>query len=104
MTVSQLLSVAMNLSFALQQEVEQIARRQGLSPEQFILQAVMEKINALKAQVDLSAGTSLSADSAESGLRDQGGVLVFDTESLEQVDFDLLLEQGRGRSWEELGL
>lgn len=108
MTVLQLLSVAMDLSSALQQEVEQIARRQGLSPEQFILQAVREKINALKMQVGLSvtlsADASLSVDAVESRLRDQDGILVFDTESLEQVDFDLLLEQGRDRSWEELGL
>ena len=38
----------MNLSPALQQEIEQIATRQGISPEQFILQTLMEKINALK--------------------------------------------------------
>ncbi|WP_121969724.1 hypothetical protein [Leptolyngbya sp. BC1307] len=98
----------MDLSSALQQEVEQIARRQGLSPEQFILQAVTEKINALKAQVSLSvtlsADTAMRVDSVESRLRDQDGILVFDTESLEQVDFDALLEQSRGRSWEELGL
>lgn len=98
----------MDLSSALQQEVEQIARRQGLSPEQFILQSVTEKINALKTQVSLSvtlsADTAMRVDSVESRLRDQDGILVFDTEPLEQVDFDWLLEQSRGRSWEELGL
>jgi hypothetical protein len=95
----------MNLSPALQQEVEQIARRQGLSPEQFVMQAVTEKINAFKAQVDPAlVDVALNAGSAGSRLREKDGILVFDTESLDQVDFDLLLEQGRDRSWEALGL
>jgi hypothetical protein len=41
----------MNLSPALQQKIEQIAILQGISPEQFILQAVTEKISALKEQI-----------------------------------------------------
>jgi hypothetical protein len=47
---------------------------------------------------------ALNAGSAGSRLREKDGILVFDTESLDQVDFDLLLEQGRDRSWEALGL
>ena len=94
----------MNLSPEMQQEVEQIARRQGLSLEQFILQAVIEKIHSVKSQVDVSMDTAAEAGEARSRLREQDGLLVFDTEPLEQVDFDLLLEEGRGRSWEALGL
>ncbi|MBE9063786.1 hypothetical protein [cf. Phormidesmis sp. LEGE 11477] len=94
----------MNLSPELQQEVEQMASRQGLSLEQFVLQAVIEKINALKAQVTSSADIAMNGSLTGSQLREQDGILVFDTESLDGVDFDLLLEEGRGRSWKELGL
>ena len=94
----------MNLSPELQQEVEQMASRQGLSLEQFVLQAVIEKINALKEQVTSSADIAMNGSLSGSQLREQDGILVFDTESLDGVDFDLLLEEGRGRSWEELGL
>jgi len=95
----------MDLSFALQQEVEQAAKGQGISPEQFILQAVTEKIDALKAQVDSRAENRAPGQViGASHLREQDGMLVFDTESLDQIDFDLLLEQGRERSWESFGL
>lgn len=66
--------------------------------EQFVLQAVVEKINALTAQVASSADTATNSRSTGSHLREQDGILVFDTESLDQVDFELLLEEGRGRS------
>ncbi|MGB3545844.1 MAG: hypothetical protein WBA17_02655 [Saprospiraceae bacterium] len=88
----------------MQQEVEQMASLQGLSLEQFVLQAVIEKINALKAQIPSSADIAMNGSLTGSQLREQDGILVFDTESLDGVDFDLLLEEGRGRSWEELGL
>ena len=94
----------MNLSPELQEEAERLASQQGLSLEQFVLQAVREKINAIKAQVDLLIDTPIDGGVAGSRLGEQDGILVFDTESLDGVDFDLLLEEGRGRSWEELGL
>ncbi len=94
----------MNLSPALQQEIEQIAMLQGISPEQFILQTLMEKINALKQQTPNQSSTKLFSNSAESHLRDQDGLLVFDTESLDRVDFNQLIEQSRERDWEQLGL
>jgi hypothetical protein len=90
----------MNLSPALQQKIEQIATLQGISPEQFILQALTEKISSLKEQVPNSSDTTLLSSSAESHLRDQDGILVFDTESLDHIDFNLLIEQSRGRDWE----
>ena len=48
-----ILDSAMDLSPELQEEAEKVASRQGLSLEQFVLQAVIEKINSIKAQVDL---------------------------------------------------
>ncbi len=85
----------MNLSPSLQQKIEQIAILQGISPEQFILQALTEKISSLKeqGQVPNSSDTTLLFSSGEFHLRDQDGILVFDTESLDHVDFNLLIEQ-----------
>ena len=93
----------MNLSPALQQEIEEIAALQGISSEQFILQTLTEKINALKQQVLSRSDNTLHSSSAEH-IRDQDGILVFDTESLDHIDFNLLIEQSRERSWEQLGL
>ncbi|WP_009630281.1 hypothetical protein [Synechocystis sp. PCC 7509] len=94
----------MNLSPALQQEIEQIAMLQGISPEQFILQTLTEKINAFKQELpNLSITESLS-NSADSHLREKEGILVFDTQSLERIDFNQLIEQSRERDWEQLGL
>jgi hypothetical protein len=94
----------MNLPPALQQEIEQMAIRQGISPEQFIWQAVTEKINTLNEQATALADTALSSSAADPLLREQDGILVFDTESLDHIDFNWLLEQNRGRTWEQLGL
>ncbi len=94
----------MNLSPALQREIELLATRQGISPEQFIHQALMEKINALKQQLPNPSNVESLSGSAESHLREQDGILVFDTQSLEGIDFNQLLEQSRERDWEQLGL
>ncbi len=85
----------MNLTPSLQQEIEQWALSQGISPEQFILQAITEKIAPLKQQ--LNQGTAAH-------LVEKEGFLVFNTDSLEHIDFDTLIEQNRDRSWEHLGL
>lgn len=94
----------MNISPALQQEIEQIATLQGISPEQFILQTLIEKINALKQQLPTPAGTKSLDSSAQSYIREQDGILVFDTQSLDGIDFNQLIEQSRERDWEQLGL
>ena len=94
----------MNLSPALQQEIEQIAALQGVSPEQFILQTLKEKINALKQQLSNSSNAKSFSSSPDSPLREQEGILVFDTQSLERIDFNQLIEQSRERDWEQLGL
>ena len=99
-----MLNAAMNLSPALQQEIEHIAALQGISPEQFILQTLMEKINALKQQTPNLIGTKSLSSSSESHLREQDGILVFDTQSLERIDFNQLSEQSRERDWAQLGL
>jgi hypothetical protein len=93
----------MNLSLALQQEIEEIATLQGISPEQFILQTLTEKISNLKQQIPNSSGAKSPHNPAASHLRDQDGILVFDTESLEHIDFNLLIQQSREHDWEQLG-
>jgi hypothetical protein len=78
----------MNLSPVLQQAIEQIASSQGISPEQFIIQTLIEKINDLKHY-------DLTVTASPTGLREQDGILVFDTEALDHIDFNALIAQSR---------
>ena len=82
----ELRGVPMNLSPALQQAIEQIASIRGISPEQFIVQTLVEKIISLQ-----SSDSTPSTD--PTGLREQEGILVFDTESLAHLDFNALIAQ-----------
>ena len=93
----------MNLSSPLQKEIEKLATLQGISPDQFILQTLTEKISALNHQMANRSNTTTS-DRTESHLRAQDGFLVFDTESLNHIDFNQLIDESRERSWEHLGL
>jgi hypothetical protein len=85
----------MNISPALQQEIEKFATTQGISAEQFIYQALSEKIDTLK---QLQANSLQAQNSAKSCLRDRDGVLVFETESLDHIDFESLINQSREES------
>lgn len=77
----------MNLSPDLQEAIAQIDIKQGISPEEFIVQTLTEKIRSLQ---------SLSNPSApQVGLREKEGVLVFETESLDHIDFNTLIAQSR---------
>jgi hypothetical protein len=88
----------MNLSPALQQAIEQIASSQGISPEQFIVQTLTEKVSSFQQPVP-------TASKPHTGLREKDGILVFDTESLEHIDFNTLIAQSREeRSLEQMGL
>ena len=74
----------MNLSSLLQQDIEQIATLQGISLDQFILQTLTEKISILKQQM-VNRSNNTTSDRTESHLREQDGLLVFDTESLDHI-------------------
>ncbi len=88
----------MNLSPALQQAIEQIALSQGISSEQFIVQTLVEEINSLKHR-------SLTVATSQTDLREQDGILVFDTEALDHIDFNALIAQSREeRALEQSGL
>jgi hypothetical protein len=84
----------MNLTPTLQQKIDQLALSQGISSEQFILQAITEKIIGLQSPASMT----------EAALREKDGLLVFDTDPLDHIDFNALIEQSRDRSWEHLGL
>ncbi|MBE9011213.1 hypothetical protein IQ250_13445 [Pseudanabaenaceae cyanobacterium LEGE 13415] len=79
----------MDLSPALEREIKEIASLQGVSPEEFISQTLKEKISSLKQQAQNSSELSASH------LREKDGILVFDTDSLDHIDFDLLIQQSR---------
>jgi hypothetical protein len=90
----------MHLTPTLQQEIEQCALTQGISPEQFILQAITEKVATLRQQLNQQQPNQGTV----AQLIEKEGFLVFDTEPLEHIDFDALIAQNRDRSWEHLGL
>jgi hypothetical protein len=77
----------MNLSPELQEAIAQIAIKQGISPEEFIVQTLTEKIRSLQPSSTPSA--------SQTGLREKEGVLVFETESLDHIDFNTLIAQSR---------
>jgi hypothetical protein len=94
----------MNLSPPLQQEIEQIATLQGISPDQFILQTLMEKVKLIKNQsIDRSSSSISSLE--VSHLQEKEGLLVFETESLNHIDFchPRTIELSRGDRSDDIG-
>jgi hypothetical protein len=69
----------MNLSPALQQAIEEIASSQGISTEQFIVQALTEKISSIQKPVQKDS-------EPQTGLVEKGGILMFNTESIDLVE------------------
>lgn len=87
----------MNLSPALQKAIEQIAASQGISPDEFIVQTLTEKVSRFPQPMPSST--------SHTGLRDENGILVFDTSSLDHIDFNALIAQSREEcDWEQTGL
>jgi hypothetical protein len=88
----------MNLSPDLQEAIAQIVTKQGISPEEFIVQTLTEKIGSLQSPVSIPS-------TSQTGLKDKEGILVFETESLDAIDFNALIAQSREeRAWEQMGL
>jgi hypothetical protein len=77
----------MNLSPELQAAIAEIANSQGISPEEFIVQTLTEKIGSLQPVV--------ISPTSQTGIREKEGILVFETESLDQIDFNALIAQSR---------
>ncbi|HIK14856.1 MAG TPA: hypothetical protein IGS53_06120 [Leptolyngbyaceae cyanobacterium M33_DOE_097] len=88
----------MNLSPALQRAIAQIAKSRGISPEEFIVQTLAEKVGSLEMP-------EAAAESFPTGLKEKDGILVFETDSLNDIDFNALIAQSRNEiSWEETRL
>jgi hypothetical protein len=86
----------MNLSPDLEEAIAQIAKRQGISPEEFIVQTLTEKIRSLQPSVS-------TPSTSQTGLRQKEGLLVFETESLDHIDFNALIAQIREeRDWKQI--
>lgn len=89
----------MNLPSQLQQEVEKWASRQGLSLEQFILQAVAEKVTALNQQ-NTETTTQISqvvqsSTSQHPKIYRKEGILVIETEPIGNLDINSFIDELR---------
>ena len=78
----------MNFSPELQEAIAHIATQQGISPEEFIVQTLTEKIRNLQRSVP-------SVPTEQTGLIEKEGILVFATKSLDHIDFNALIDQSR---------
>ncbi len=83
----------MNLSPELQQEIEQISISLGISPEQFILETLIDKISSLKQQSVSSITISTEYTQQNPHLQNKDGILVIETATLDQINFDEILEE-----------
>lgn len=89
----------MNLPSQLQQEVEKWASRQGISLEQFILQAVTEKVTAVNQQ-NTQATTQIS-QAVQSSTYQQAkiyrkeGILVIETQPINNLDINVFIDELR---------
>ena len=91
----------MNLPPKIQQQVEQWASSQGFSTEQFIAQAVAEKLAALSQggakehpeQYDSQRTNALSSQQAK--IYRKGGILVVDAELQPDFDINIFIDELR---------
>ncbi len=85
----------MNLSPELQHEIERIAAIQGLSPEQFIVQTLNEKIRSLKQQPNTPKTAPIASSQHNPQLKKKDGILVIETIPLDDIDFNDVINQLR---------
>ena len=89
----------MNLPSQLQQEVEKWASHQGISWEQFILQAVVEKVTALNQQNTQAtpqiSQTVQSSTSQQPKIYRKEGILVVETEPINNLDINAFINELR---------
>jgi len=95
----------MKLSTDLQREVEQWALTLGVSPEQFMNQAVSERLISLRREQSKSVESRKNDESTFlPRLYRKGGVLVIETEQLSGFDINAYISQMREeRIQEEIG-
>ena len=91
----------MNLPPLLQQEVEKWASRQGISSEQFILTAVVDKIAVLNHQVPEESANAQDSKAASVKSSQQPkvyrkeGILVVDADLPEKFDINAFINELR---------
>ncbi|MBD2597681.1 hypothetical protein H6G74_25645 [Nostoc spongiaeforme FACHB-130] len=90
----------MNLPPQLQEKIEKWASSQGISTEQFILQAITEKITTLSQQ-ELAEDTQLNPNQANLYRKD--GILVVDAELPTNFDINTLIYELREERFTHLG-
>jgi hypothetical protein len=99
----------MNFTSELQQEVEKWAKSLGLSAEQFVVQAVSEKLSMLKQKQKSHAIEPIKTDALTSGsehprLYRKHGVLVIETGELNEFDINAFISEMREeRIQEQIG-
>lgn len=86
----------MSLPPQLQQEVEKWALSQGISSEQFILQAVAEKVSSLNWQL------AEESTPEQPRVYYEGNVLVVDTQPMKDFDLNAFIDQLREERIQEL--
>ncbi|MBG1269267.1 hypothetical protein F8S12_24275 [Nostoc sp. WHI] len=82
----------MNFPPQLQQKIEKWASNQGISTEQFILQAVVEKIDTLTQQ---TAEASNVVSSNQPKVYRKEGILVVDAQLPENFDLNIFIDELR---------
>lgn len=90
----------MDLTPELQHAIEQIASSQGISPQEFIIQSLTEKVNQIQAQTNDSITTDQGTQ-----LRRKNGILVIDSPPLNPINLgDLITQLREERDQELMGL
>ncbi|MBW4676876.1 MAG: hypothetical protein KME52_23540 [Desmonostoc geniculatum HA4340-LM1] len=82
----------MNFPLQLQQKIEKWASNQGISAEEFVLQAVAEKINALTQQ---TAEATNVVSSSQAKVYRKEGILVVDAKLPESFDLNTFIDELR---------
>lgn len=100
--VQQIALNSMEFPLQIQQKIEKLASSQGISIEQFVLQAVTEKIDALtQKKVELSKINS----SNQAKVYRKEGILVVDAELAENLDFNNFIDELREeRIWDQMAV
>ena len=99
----------MNFPLQIQRKIEKLASSQGISTEQFILQAVAEKIDALtepfsEGNTEINLQTTHVVPSNQANVYRKEGILVVDAELPENFDFNKFIDELRKEEASNLSL
>ena len=84
--------IAMNFLPKIQQKIEKLASNQGISTEEFVLQAVAEKIDALTQQ---TAEASNVVSSSQPNIYRKEGIWVVHAQFPENLDLNTFIDELR---------